>query len=91
MFHSTPLHSAPHHVSISLHHQSRPPRQRKIRGSEYTALKEFCADVELMVDNALTFNQEGQVVHTFAKETRELFYKQLRKHKEEYALRDDEE
>lgn len=44
-----------------------------------------------MVDNALTFNLEGQVVHTFAKETRELFYKQLRKHKEEYALRDDEE
>lgn len=44
-----------------------------------------------MVQNALTFNLEGDLVHTFAKETRELFYKQLRKHKEDYALREDDE
>lgn len=66
-------------------------QQRKIRASEYAALKEFAADVELMVDNALTFNREGEPVHTFAKETRQLFYKQLAKHKEDYALREDEE
>lgn len=80
-----------HHPPTHTRPTNPPKRQRKIRDSEYTALKEFCADVELMVQNALTFNREGETVHTFAKETRELFYKQLRKHKEDYALREDEE
>ena len=53
---------------------------------EYRSLPEFVADVELMVSNALTFNREGDAVHTFAKETRDVFHKLLQKHKDEYAL-----
>lgn len=44
-----------------------------------------------MVQNALTFNPEGQPVHAFAKAMQELFYRLLRKHKEDYALREDDE
>jgi len=43
-----------------------------------------------MVQNALTFNREGEPVHVFARESRDLSHRLLRKHKEDYALREDE-
>jgi hypothetical protein len=37
----------------------------------------------------MTFNREGEPVHTYAKETGELMNRLLRKHKDDYALQDD--
>ncbi len=68
---------------------SRHTKQRKIRNSEYKALREFADDVELMVHNAKTFNVASHPVHIFANETRQLFLRMLQSHKNEYALMDD--
>jgi len=73
----------------SLLTRSCPSPQRKIRDSEYRALRDFVDDVELMVQNAKTFNAPAHPVHAFAEETRLLFARLLEGHKKDYALREE--
>lgn len=40
---------------------------------QYHSLDEFCADVHLTFDNAILYNEEGSVVHTMAKQLKDIF------------------
>ena len=47
--------------------------QRKLESSSYHSVEEFASNVNLNFDNAMTYNQQGSVVHTMAAELKERF------------------
>ena len=53
--------------------------QKRLDSGSYHDFKNFCADVNLTFDNAMTYNEEGTVVYGMAKELKTKFESDMRK------------
>lgn len=53
--------------------------QKKIDAGVYHSIEEFSADVRLTFENAMTYNEEGSVVHAMAKEMKAEFSTERKK------------
>jgi len=47
--------------------------QRRLENGNFHSLEDFEHDVTLTFDNAMTYNQEGSVVHAMAREMKDQF------------------
>jgi hypothetical protein len=60
-----------------------------VKNREYVTLYDFRRDVELMVDNATTYNSPDNIVHTFALDVRKVFEAQWQTAILEYDVIDE--
>lgn len=65
--------------------------QKKVKNRDYKTLYDFRRDVELMIQNAMTFNPPGEMVHTFALEVRRAFEAQWTSAILEYDVLDEQQ
>lgn len=71
------LHKAPRYFEIVKRPMDLGTVWKKLRGCEYTTLLELKEDVELVFENAMTYNPPLHFVHRMAVELRTVFYREF--------------
>jgi len=64
--------------------------QRRLENGNFHSLEDFEHDVTLTFDNAMTYNQEGSVVHAMAREMKDQFVADYQRLLEQLKKEDDE-
>jgi E1A/CREB-binding protein len=64
--------------------------QKRLENGQYHSIDEFGSDVNLTFDNAVTYNADGSVVYTMAKELKEKFAKDMAKLMKQLEKEDEE-